>query len=67
MALSFSFYSHNDNKSNLYNILATLASINLYIDIKNLKKDIFLNFKTPNGRGDISKIKLKNKYFFFSR
>jgi UDP-N-acetylmuramyl pentapeptide synthase len=37
-----SFYTYNNNKSNLYNILATIASINLYINIKNLKKDIFL-------------------------
>ena len=59
-----SFYTRNKNTSNLYNILATLASISLYIDIKNLKKDIFLNLKTPNGRGDISKIKLKDKNFF---
>tara|TARA_B100001057_G_scaffold364647_1_gene367552 strand:+ start:2947 stop:5799 length:2853 start_codon:yes stop_codon:yes gene_type:complete len=58
------FYSENDNKSNLYNILATVASINLYKDIKKLRKDIFLNFKTPNGRGDISKIKIKDKNFF---
>ena len=29
-----------------------------------MKKDIFLYFKTPNGRGDISKIKLKNKQIF---
>ena len=62
--LLVSFYSHNDNKSNLYNILATLASINLYTDIRKLKKNIFLNLKTPNGRGDISKIKFKNKNFF---
>ncbi len=59
-----SFYSNNDNKSNLYNILATVAVINLYSDIKKLKKNIFLNIKTPNGRGDISKIKLKNKKFY---
>ena len=62
--LFVSFYSNNINKSNLYNILATLASINLYIKIKDLRKDIFLNFKTPNGRGDVSKIRLKNKFFF---
>ncbi len=62
--LPISFFSNNDNKSNLYNILATLASINLYVDIKNLKKDIFLNFKTPDGRGDISKIKIKDKKIF---
>jgi murE/murF fusion protein len=59
-----SFYYHNINESNLYNLLATLASINLYTDIKDLKKDIFLNLKTPNGRGDISKIKLNDKNFF---
>ena len=61
---TISFYSNNDNKSNLYNILATVAVINLYSDIKKIKKNIFLNIKTPNGRGDISKIKLKNKNFF---
>ena len=59
-----SFYSNNDNKSNIYNILATLAVINLYININSLKKNIFLDFKTPSGRGDISKIKLKDKQFF---
>ena len=62
--LFVSFYSNNENESHLYNILATIASINLYKDIKKLKKDIFLNFKTPNGRGDISKVKLKDKFFF---
>ena len=62
--LSVSFYSHNANKSNLYNILATLASINLYADIKKLKKDIFLSIKTPIGRGDVSKVKLRNKQIF---
>ena len=63
--LLFSFYSDNKNKSNLYNILATLATINLYTNIKDLKKDIFLNFKIPSGRGDISRIKFKNKTLFF--
>ena len=62
--LYVSFYSQNINKSNLYNILATLASISLYRNIKDLKKNTFLNFKTPNGRGDISRIRLKNKNFF---
>jgi len=62
--LFFSFYSNNNNKSHLYNILATVASINSFIDIKNLEKDIFLNLRTPNGRGDISKINLKNKKIF---
>ena len=48
----------------MYNILATLAVINLYFDIYKLKKDIFLKFRTPNGRGDISKVKLRNKQVF---
>ena len=62
--LLVSFYSNNDNKSNLYNISATLTVINLYSDIAKLKKNTFLKFKTPNGRGDISIVKLKNKQIF---
>ena len=62
--VNVSFYSNNNNKSNLYNILATLTLINSYQDIKRLKKNIFLGFKIPNGRGDISKIKLKDKKIF---
>ena len=59
-----SFYSKNNNNSNLYNILATLASINLYANINSFKKDTFLNLKTPNGRGNVSKIKFKNKKIY---
>ena len=44
--------------------MATLASLNSFIDIKKLKKNIFLNFKNLNGRGDISRIKLNNKCIF---
>ena len=59
-----SFYSNNDNKSNLYNILATVAVVNLYTNVKNLRKDVFLNLRIPNGRGDISKIRLKDKKIY---
>ncbi len=62
--LYVTFYSHNNNTSHIYNILATLASVNIFTNIKKLKKDIFLNFNTPDGRGDISKIKLKDKNVF---
>ena len=62
--LSLIFYSQNNNKNHLYNILATLASISTYINIKILKKNLFLNFETPSGRGDISKIKIKKKFFY---
>ncbi len=60
----FTFFSKNDFRSNLYNILATLASIKSFVKIENLKKDIFLNLETPNGRGDVSEIRLKNKRIF---
>ncbi len=59
-----SLYSKTANRSNLYNILATLASINLYLNVDKLKKDIFLNLKIPDGRGDISKIILGDKKIF---
>ena len=32
-----------------------------YFDITVLSKKIFLDFKIPQGRGDVSKIKIKNK------
>ncbi len=60
----YSFYSENINKSNIYNILSTLAVLNKFIDIQDLKKDNFLNFKIPSGRGNISKIKIDNKNIF---
>jgi len=61
---SLAFYTHSNNKSNLYNILATVASINVLVDITKLKKDVFLDFKTPIGRGDILKLKFQKKQFF---
>ena len=62
--ISLIFYSQSDNKNHLYNILATLASISTYINVKNLKKNLFFDFEIPNGRGDISKIKIKKKNFY---
>jgi murE/murF fusion protein len=62
--LFFSFYSNINNRNHLYNILATLASIKLFVDIKKLKQNIFLNIQIPEGRGDISKIKFKKKQIF---
>ena len=57
----YSFYSKNNNKSNIYNILATLTLVNIYKNLNKINKNIFLNFKSPEGRGDFSKIRLKNK------
>ncbi len=61
----FKFYLKNNFESNLYNTLATLAVVSLYFDIRKLRKDIFLKFETPVGRGDVSKLKFKNKMIFF--
>ena len=60
----YTFFVENNNKSNLYNILATLTLINLLRDLKKLSKNVFLNFKSPSGRGNISKIKANSKYIF---
>ena len=35
--------------------------MSIYIDIFRLKRNIFLDFKTPEGRGDISKIRINKK------
>ena len=35
--------------------------MSIYLDISRIDKNIFNNFKTPNGRGDISKIKINTK------
>ena len=43
------------------NILAALTVMSIFLNISKISKNIFLNFKTPDGRGDISKIKLNNK------
>ena len=57
-----SFLVLNNFQNNIYNILATLAVINIYEDISKLEENIFLNFKIPEGRGDFSKIRIDNKY-----
>ena len=61
----YSFYSKNDNKNNILNILASLTTLYVFMDIKKLKKDIFLNFKLPMGRGDISNLKIQGKHINF--
>ncbi len=55
------FLVSNDFQNNIYNILASLAVISIYINILKLNKNIFINFKVPKGRGDNSRIKIYNK------
>ena len=55
------FLISNDFENNIYNILAALAVMSIYINILKLNKNIFLNFNIPQGRGDFSIIKINNK------
>ena len=55
------FLLSNNFESNIYNVLAALAVMSININVFKLNKNIFLNFKTPTGRGNISKIKIYNK------
>ena len=55
------FLISNNFQNNIYNILAALAIMSIYINIFQLNKNIFLNFETPQGRGDFSRIKINNK------
>ena len=42
-------------------MLAAIAVILIFKDIKNLNKNIFYNYQIPHGRGDFSKIKINRK------
>jgi MurE/MurF fusion protein len=55
------FLISNDFQNNIFNILATLAVMSIFFDISKISKNMFVNFKTPSGRGDISKITVNNK------
>ncbi len=55
------FLISNNFENNIYNILASLSVMSIYIDISKLDKNIFLNFQTPEGRGDFSKIRINKK------
>ncbi len=59
--LKKSFLISNNFQSNIYNVLGAIAVISIYLNIFTLNKNIFLNFETPDGRGDISRIKIMNK------
>ena len=55
------FFISNNFQSNILNILAALSVMSIFFDISKLKRNIFIGFKIPNGRGDIAKIKIDNK------
>ena len=55
------FFIKENLKSHISSILGTIAVISNYIDISNLDKNFFYNFKLLSGRGNLIKIKLNNK------
>ena len=55
------FIISNDFQNHIYNILAALATKSIFLDISKLDKNIFLSFKTLEGRGDNKKIKINKK------
>ena len=59
------YYSNSISKNHIQNLLATIAVISLFFELERIPKNIFLDFKFPEGRGDISKIKLKGKVINF--
>ena len=59
--LRISFFTQNEFRNNIYNILSALSVMSLFIDISSLKKNIFLNFKIPDGRGNISILNIDKK------
>ena len=58
------FLIPNDFHNNILNILAALTVMSIFLDISKINKNMFVNFKAPYGRGDISKIKLNNKKLY---
>ena len=56
-----SFVISNNFQNNIYNILAALAVMSIDQDIYKLNKNIFFDFKTPQGRGDFSKVTINGK------
>ena len=55
------FIISNNFQSNIYNILSALSVISIYKDVLKLNEKIFLDFRSPAGRGDHSTIKIGNK------
>ena len=59
------YYSNNNSKIHIQNLLAAITTISLFFELKKIPKNIFLDFKFPEGRGDISKLKFRDKVINF--
>jgi len=56
------FYISNNFENFIKNLMGVIAIISIFKNPLELDKNIFYKFKTPEGRGDIIKIKIKKKY-----
>jgi MurE/MurF fusion protein len=63
-ALKTHFLISNNFQNNILNILAAITALSIFFDISKISKSIFLDFETPNGRGDLLKIKVNNKRLY---
>ena len=59
-----SFIIKSNLRPYIENILASVSAISEFVDLKSISEELFFNFKLPNARGDISRIKLNNKKLF---
>jgi MurE/MurF fusion protein len=57
------FYLNSNFENDIKNLLAAVSIISIFKDIKKIDKNIFYNHKVPDGRGDISYIKVFKKKF----
>ena len=55
------FLINQELANNVDNILASIAIISNFYDLKKLNLDFFRDYKIPEGRGDLKLIKIKNK------
>ena len=58
------FFISSNFENNIKNFLAAVTVISIFKDINHIDKNIFNNFITPEGRGDISKIRINKKKIF---
>ena len=55
------FIINQNLKPYLTNVLATIAVLSKFFDLKKIDRNIFLNFEIPKARGDTVKINFKKK------
>ena len=55
------FYLNSNFENDIKNLLAAVSILSIFKNIRELDSNIFYNYKKPNGRGDISRIKMFKK------